>query len=70
MPFYRVVFANNIIVSCEEEKNLVPYNQEVYYEQDKGKLIFAYIKSDTFIGAVQMATELVEKVVQENRLDK
>lgn len=64
MPFFRLVFANNIIMSCELDDRIQLKGTDVYYEQDKGKLIFAHIRADTFIDAVKKATEIVEEVTK------
>lgn len=62
MPFYRVVFANNSIISCEEERNVVPYNAPLYYEKDNGKLIFAYIRADSMADATSIAKGLIDEI--------
>jgi hypothetical protein len=62
MPFYRVVFANSTVVSCEEEKHIISYDDDVYYQQqDNGRLIFAYIKADNLVEAYDRAYDLVEQ---------
>jgi adenine C2-methylase RlmN of 23S rRNA A2503 and tRNA A37 len=63
MRFYRVVFANNTVLSCEEEKHIKSYDEEVYYQQqDNGRLIFAYIKADHMVDANDKAYELIEQL--------
>ncbi|RYD57658.1 MAG: hypothetical protein EOP56_07735 [Sphingobacteriales bacterium] len=61
MPFFRVVFADNSIISCEEEKNVVPYNTDLYYEKDNDKLIFAYIRAENAAEANKIAKDLIER---------
>ncbi|RYD57281.1 MAG: hypothetical protein EOP56_08200 [Sphingobacteriales bacterium] len=65
MPIYRIVFANNTIVSCEEDTQNRPLNTDVYYEKDgQGRLMFAYIKAETFVEAVVMASDLMEQAAK------
>lgn len=61
MPFYHVVFANNRIVSCEEEHRIIP-DKGMYYEHNNGMLLFAYLKAVSFADAVTKANELMAMV--------
>jgi hypothetical protein len=64
MPIYRVVFANNTIVSCEEDNKSNPPS-DISYEKDRqGRLVFAYIKAESLLQAVMKANELVERIVK------
>jgi hypothetical protein len=63
MPVYRVVFANNIVVSCGEDQNKTP-STDIHFEKDsQGRLMFAYITAADMLQAVVKANELVEKTL-------
>ncbi|RYD57543.1 MAG: hypothetical protein EOP56_07110 [Sphingobacteriales bacterium] len=67
MPFYRVIFVNNTIMSCEEDDAVQLKGKDLHYVQDKGKLIFAYIKADTLVAAAKRAADLVAEVTKPNK---
>jgi hypothetical protein len=59
IPVYRVVFANNSIISCEAEEK-PDMRTDVYYVKDRrGRIVFAYIKAKSLRKAIAKASELV-----------
>lgn len=62
MPFYRVVFANNRIVSCEEEHRHIN-DEGLHYDHDNGEMVFAYLKAASFVDANRVANQLAAEII-------
>jgi hypothetical protein len=59
IPVYRIVFANNTIISCEAEER-TDFRADVYYVKDRlGRLVFAYIKAESLLNALAKARQLI-----------
>jgi hypothetical protein len=69
MRYYRVVYAKNRIISCEETLEKI-VGEEPYYEHNKGQLKFAIIRADNESQARSiakyLAIELMQKFGQHN----
>ena len=62
MTVYRIVFANNEIVSSNPETVHAHFNGEYYYEHNKGKLVFALVKAETEENALTIGDIIIKEV--------
>ena len=63
MKYYRVVYAENRIISCEETPEKIVGN-EPYYEHNNGQLSFAVIRADNESQARSIAKYLAIELMQ------
>jgi hypothetical protein len=65
MNVYKVIFANNEVISCVDISNNMVLGDLYHYEHDKGKLIYAIIKAESEIEAGRIAAQLVKEVTEQ-----
>lgn len=64
MPIYKVIFANNTIVSCEVTNNTVTFPGNYYYEQTHGHPIHALIRAESLEDAEEIADQVVKEITE------
>ena len=63
MNLYKVIFANNDIISCEVAEQRFDHESEYYFEY-KGQLIHAMIKGENKSEALDKANEIIKEELE------
>ena len=58
MNIYKLIFANNDIISCDLLPN-VALGKEYYYEHDKGKLIHILLRAESEADALAKSDKII-----------
>ena len=61
MNVYKVVFANNDVISCQVENTTIDWVGDYYYEHTKAKLIYAMIKAENETEAMGKSTVIINR---------
>ncbi len=61
MNIYKIIFAKNEVIACNNVGNNINLNALYHFEQDKGQLIYALIKAEKEEEALRTAKRIVEE---------
>ncbi|MCD6013609.1 MAG: hypothetical protein K0Q79_3471 [Flavipsychrobacter sp.] len=63
MNKYKIIFVRNEVIACDLLlSNEVEFSGVYYYEHNRGNLIFAIIKADSVLGAINIADNIIKEV--------
>ena len=64
MNTYKVIFAKNTPISCDQLPGQTSLKSEYYYEHKKGQLIYALINAASEQDALVMAAKIIKEVTE------
>lgn len=62
MNIYKLIFAKNVVISCDLMTNKFELNEDYIYHQDKGQLIYAIVKAINEADALDKGNQIIKEV--------
>jgi hypothetical protein len=66
MKVYKIIFARNEIVVCQESTMRLPNDTDIRFEQSNGQLIYAFVRADDITEACQKANMLIPRLAMQS----
>lgn len=64
MNVYKLIFAKNVVISCDLVSGKFELNEDYLYHQDKGQLIYAIVKADNEAEALNKGGQIIKEVTE------
>ena len=64
MKMYKVIFAKNEVISCQQADPPVSFKGDYNYEWDKGQLIYALIRAENEAEAIGKSDDVVREFLE------